>query len=136
MQPPLVGDCDYDAAGEILKHMYPGMRTPESEAETELQTVSLKGAADAGAPRRHVVTDQPVIHKPGRCEMRPATVISFDASGREVVSFKPATHSARVRTLAQADGLILIPTDADNLPAGSLVEFLPFAVSCSGKAMP
>jgi len=48
MQPPFVGDCDYDAAGEILKHMYTGLQTPESEASTELETVSLKGAADAG----------------------------------------------------------------------------------------
>ena len=96
----------------------------------------LKGAADAGAPRRHVVTDQPVMHKPGRCEMRPATVIGFDASGREVVSFELSTHSARVRTLAKADGLILIPADADTLPAGSLVQFLPFLEPFSQKVMP
>jgi molybdopterin molybdotransferase len=68
--------------------------------------------------------------------MRPARLIGFDVSGREVVSFEPATHSARVKTLAQADGLILIPADTDTLPAGSLVEFLPFAEPCSGKAIP
>lgn len=96
----------------------------------------LRGTAHAGAPHRHVVTDQPVMHRPGRCEMRPARLLGFDVSGREVVSFEPATHSARVKTLAQADGLILIPADTDTLPAGSLVEFFPFAEPCSGKAIP
>jgi len=60
--------------------------------------------------------------------MRPATLIGFDASGREVVSFEPNTHSARVGTPAQADGLILIPAEADALPAGGLVEYLPICV--------
>ena len=48
MQPPLVGDCDYDAAGEILTHLYDGMETPVSEVETTLQAVTLPGAAGAG----------------------------------------------------------------------------------------
>lgn len=48
MQPPFVGDCDYDAAGEILKHLYTGLETPLSEVETVLQTVNLPGAAEAG----------------------------------------------------------------------------------------
>jgi len=48
MQPPLVGDCDYDAAGEILKHLYTGLEAPEAEPETALQSVPLAGAEDAG----------------------------------------------------------------------------------------
>jgi len=48
MQAPFVGDCDYDAAGEILRHMYVGIETPESEPTTALQTVTLPGAIDAG----------------------------------------------------------------------------------------
>ena len=48
MEPPFVGDCDYDAAGEILQHMYSGLESPVSDSETALQTVSLQGAADAG----------------------------------------------------------------------------------------
>lgn len=48
MQPPFVGDCDYDAAGEILKHLYSGLATPESGVEAELQSVNLPGAAEAG----------------------------------------------------------------------------------------
>ncbi|MDH4020154.1 MAG: prolyl oligopeptidase family serine peptidase [Xanthomonadales bacterium] len=48
MQPPFVGDCNYDAAGEILQHLYSGLETPVAEPETILQTVSLPGAAEAG----------------------------------------------------------------------------------------
>lgn len=48
MQPPFVGDCDYDTAGEILKHLYTDLETPKSEPETALQTVVLPGAAEAG----------------------------------------------------------------------------------------
>ena len=48
MQPPFVGDCDYDAAGEILNHLYAGLETPASEPETELTTTTLPGASDAG----------------------------------------------------------------------------------------
>ena len=48
MEPPFVGDCDYDAAGEILQHMYSGLEPPVSEPDTTLRTVALPGAADAG----------------------------------------------------------------------------------------
>lgn len=48
MQPPFVGDCDYDAAGEILKHMYTGLEAPIAEPESTLQTVTLPGATGAG----------------------------------------------------------------------------------------
>lgn len=48
MQPPFVGDCDYDAAGEILQHLYSGLEKPLSEPESGLKTVTLPDAAAAG----------------------------------------------------------------------------------------
>jgi molybdopterin molybdotransferase len=86
----------------------------------------LTGTTRKRPARRHVITEKQIDHKPGRCEMRPATLIGFDALGREVASFGQATHSARVRTLALADGLVMIPAEAEALPKGSLVEFIPF----------
>jgi poly(3-hydroxybutyrate) depolymerase len=47
MLPPFVGDCDYDAAGELLQYLYPGLTAPDSEAETKLLEVSLPGASEA-----------------------------------------------------------------------------------------
>ena len=48
MEAPFVGNCDYDAAGEILQHMYTGLKAPAPERTTEPQQVTLAGAADAG----------------------------------------------------------------------------------------
>jgi poly(3-hydroxybutyrate) depolymerase len=48
MEAPFVGDCDYDAAGEMLQTLYPGLETSATEAKTELKTVTLPGAGDAG----------------------------------------------------------------------------------------
>ncbi|MGA9575028.1 MAG: PHB depolymerase family esterase [Lysobacterales bacterium] len=48
LKAPFVGDCDFDAAGAILQYLYPGVETPDSEAVTPLQTVTLAGAAEAG----------------------------------------------------------------------------------------
>jgi predicted esterase len=41
MLPPFVGDCDYDAAGEILQHLYSSLETPAPGPETTLKTVTL-----------------------------------------------------------------------------------------------
>lgn len=79
-----------------------------------------------GAPRRNVVTTRAIRRKPGRCELRPATLAGFDLHGREAVAFEDATHSGRVGDLSRADGLIFLPADAETLPAGALVEFQPF----------
>lgn len=79
--------------------------------------------------RRHVVTASPIRRKPGRCELRPATLAGFDSHGREIVCFEDATHSARVGLLSLADGLMFLPADAECLPAGALVEFQPFCQS-------
>ncbi len=90
---------------------------------------ALGGEASGGASRRHVVMAHAILRKPGRCELRPAVLAGVDGHGREIVTFEDATHSARVGLLSHADGLILLPADADDLPAGALVEFQPFCQS-------
>lgn len=86
----------------------------------------LTGQDAPGPARRNVVTARSIHRKPGRCELRPATLAGFDAQGREVVTFEDATHSGRVALLPQADGLIFLPAEADHLAPGALVEFQPF----------
>jgi poly(3-hydroxybutyrate) depolymerase len=46
-EPPYVADCGYDAAGELLQHLYPGLDAPAAETDGELGEVTLPGAADA-----------------------------------------------------------------------------------------
>jgi molybdopterin molybdotransferase len=90
---------------------------------------ALTGEGASTPTRRHVVTATAIHRKPGRCELRPATLAGFDAHGREVVEFEETTHSARVGLLSLADGLMFLPADAESLPAGALVEFQPFCQS-------
>jgi molybdopterin molybdotransferase len=90
---------------------------------------ALNGEMSGGPARRHVVTATAIRRKPGRCELRPATLARIDAHGREVVQFGDATHSARVGCLSLADGLMFLPADVESLPAGALVEFQPFCHS-------
>lgn len=47
MEPPFVGDCGYDAAGELLQYLYPGLEQPGTETPIALIEVSLPGADDA-----------------------------------------------------------------------------------------
>lgn len=46
-EPPYVADCGYDAAGELLGHLYPGLERPADDAAGELREVPLPGAAGA-----------------------------------------------------------------------------------------
>jgi molybdopterin molybdotransferase len=86
----------------------------------------MTGTSGLGERRRHVVTAAAISRRAGRCEVRPAALAGFDGQGREVVTFEAETHSAFVRSLPDADGLIYLPADCDFLPAGALVEFQPF----------
>jgi len=86
----------------------------------------LTGQSVPAPQRRHVVTQHAIRRKPGRCELRPAVHAGCDALGRDVVRCEDATHSGRVGALPTADGLVVLPAEADHLPAGALVEFQPF----------
>jgi poly(3-hydroxybutyrate) depolymerase len=44
---PYVGDCDYDAAGELLSFLYPGLQEPAAEQLADLLSVELPGADEA-----------------------------------------------------------------------------------------
>ncbi|PCJ09661.1 MAG: molybdopterin molybdenumtransferase MoeA [Rhodobacteraceae bacterium] len=86
----------------------------------------LTGATSPAARRRHVVVDAALTHHTGRCELRLATLFGFDGLGREVVCCPQETKSAQVSRLVEADGLVFIPAEADSIPKGGMVEFLPF----------
>lgn len=87
---------------------------------------ALSGDRTPQRLRRTAVTASALHRRPGRCELRPCLVAGRDGLGREVLRFDDATHSARVATLPAADGLMILPAETDHLPAGALVDFLPF----------
>jgi molybdopterin molybdotransferase len=86
---------------------------------------ALTGETGRGPARRHAVTARSLGRKPGRCEVRLATCVGFDSAGREVVTFDDAIHSGCVGGLPRADGLIFLPAEVEDLPAGALVDFQP-----------
>lgn len=61
MKPPFVGDCGYDAAGELLQYLYPGLDKPGSETPTALIEVMLPGADDAD------LMDTAYLYVPSAC---------------------------------------------------------------------
>ena len=80
------------------------------------------------SPRVKVVAKaaEPLERRPGRCEFRPARLIGYDVGGAQVIAFGSGSFSARIKALADADGLALIPADLDEVRQGDLLEFLPF----------
>ena len=86
----------------------------------------LSGQDEGGPQRRQVITGHAIRHRPGRSELRHARLTGRDEQGRDIAACDAATHSARIVGLSCADGLLVIPAEADHLPEGALVEFLPF----------
>lgn len=49
---PFLGHCDYDAAGQLLQQLYPGLGAPHDAAVGPLTEVELPGGPDAGLQAR------------------------------------------------------------------------------------
>ena len=45
---PFIGDCDYDAAGELLQHLYGKLKKPAENLKFKLSETTLPGALAAG----------------------------------------------------------------------------------------
>ena len=59
--PPFIGNCEFDAAGELLQHLYENLKTPSEEDRTELIEVTLPGAIAAG------LAEKAYIYTPSIC---------------------------------------------------------------------
>ena len=80
-----------------------------------------------GGPRRMIVRagfDR--VRQPGRCEFLPVRLGDYDGHGIRTVEVTALDVSHRVALLAQADGLLLIPSDADRVRHDDMLEFIPF----------
>ena len=63
---PFIGACDYDAAGELLQHLYGQLEAPSKEQTTELIETILPGAADAGLLETAYLYVPTACYKPGK----------------------------------------------------------------------
>lgn len=61
-QSPFVGNCNYDAAGKLLQHLYAGLKTPHEETLASLTSLKLPGATEAG------LIDTAFMYIPKACE--------------------------------------------------------------------
>lgn len=87
---------------------------------------ALAGLSE-GAPRRIIVRagfDR--MRQPGRCEFLPARLGGYDGHGTRTVQIATSEMSHRVALLAQAEGLLLVPSETDRIERGDMLEFLPF----------
>ncbi len=87
---------------------------------------ALAGMTQKGPSRFFVRAGFDRTRRPGRCEFLPARLGSYDDHGVRTVKIVTSQVSHRVALLAQADGLLLIPAEADRVAIGDMLEFLPF----------
>lgn len=120
------------ALGRLGRAVYIGL---PGNPVSAFVTWAVLGARMAGAlagitgsaPRRQIVrATGPLSRRPGRCEFRPVRLTDPDGRGVAGVEFLSPSFSRRIALLAGADGLALIPAEADRLHPGDLLEFLPF----------
>ena len=87
---------------------------------------ALAGIREA-RPRRLIVrAGFERARHPGRCEFLPARLGDYDGHGTRSAEIVTSAVSHRVALLAQADGLLLVPSQADRIRRGDMLEFLPF----------
>ena len=84
------------------------------------------GAATIAPRKTTVKAGFTTNRRPGRCEFRPARLVGYDANGTEIAEVLSPSYSARVALLCAADGLALIPADAEKVTEGDVLEFLKF----------
>lgn len=59
---PFIGNCDFDAAGELLQHLYGNLEKPSTEPQAELLETTLPGAVAAG------LSDTAYLYIPPACK--------------------------------------------------------------------
>jgi poly(3-hydroxybutyrate) depolymerase len=66
-EPPFINDCDYDAAGELLRHLLSSLSPPAAKESGRLIAFDQKAFADGNA-RAISMADQGYVYVPRGCE--------------------------------------------------------------------
>jgi len=62
VESPFVGNCDFDAAGELLQHLYGDLEKPSGSAADKLLETTLPGAQEAG------LAETAYLYVPATCQ--------------------------------------------------------------------
>ncbi|WFE77123.1 gephyrin-like molybdotransferase Glp [Roseinatronobacter sp. S2] len=85
----------------------------------------MAGLAMPGPTKTLAALGAAIRHKPGRCEYRPARILGHSGRGVLQVACLDGAGSHRIAQLAEADALVMIPAEAEDMARGALVEILP-----------
>ena len=87
--------------------------------------LAMSGASAQPLPMMRVVAGQAMRKKPGRTEYQRG-IVSTDAEGRQTVCITGAQGSGILRSMSEANGLIVLHHDQGSVAAGDLVDVMPF----------
>jgi molybdopterin molybdotransferase len=87
--------------------------------------LAMSGATAQPLPMMRVVAAQAIRKKPGRTEYQRG-IISTGADGRQTVRITGAQGSGILRSMSEANGLIVLHHDQSAVVAGDLVDVMPF----------
>lgn len=87
--------------------------------------LAMGGATPAPLPTLQVRTVAPIRKRPGRTEFQRG-IVSRDPSGAWEVRITGAQGSGILRSMSEANGLVVLGHDQGDVAAGELVEVLPF----------
>ena len=87
--------------------------------------LAMSGAAAQPLPLMRVAAAEAIRKKPGRTEYQRG-VVSVDAKGQQTVRTTGAQGSGILRSMSEANGLIVLHHDQGPVAAGDLVDVMPF----------
>ena len=91
----------------------------------QVLTGRMAGLAAPGPTKTLAALGAAIRHKPGRCEYRPARILGHDGRGVLQVACLDGAGSHRIAQLTEADALVMIPAEAEEMARGDQVEVLP-----------
>jgi molybdopterin molybdotransferase len=87
--------------------------------------LAMSGAAAQPLPIMRIAAAHSIRKKPGRTEYQRG-VVSVDAKGQQTVRITGAQGSGILRSMSEANGLIVLHHDQGPVAAGDLVDVMPF----------
>lgn len=87
--------------------------------------LAMSGATPQPLPMMRVAAAQAIRKKPGRTEYQRG-IVCTDANGQQTVRITGAQGSGILRSMSEANGLIVLHHDQGAVSAGDLVDVLPF----------
>ena len=87
--------------------------------------LAMSGASAQPLPMMRVAAAQAIRKKPGRTEYQRG-VVSVNAQGQQTVRITGAQGSGILRSMSEANGLIVLHHDQGAVAAGDLVDVMPF----------